>query len=308
MAAHILGYRGKAPCPHSSADGIAEARKVQVEIADRKKDSAGNGKRSRDSAGDGDEAQARSIQTTAHPPPAKICPTSCTKSLRYKKQACCAIISSNAVYRLFENEEMRKLFDMIRGGTSDILPSGKSASGGLLDMCAKDAEAELKSIFKGREVGASTDGWKGQKRNSVNGVCRNVDFKAYPLQLVDTTAFAKDSPGMCKQFCEITDFIEKEYNCTAIYFVTDADGGSLKGRKLLQKLRPWPFIPSCWAHQSQLILGDYFKSWDYAQHIAEKATAVIGWIDLHSKVRVIFDNAQKELGAAVALAQGGSGR
>ncbi|KAJ6555690.1 ribonuclease H-like domain-containing protein [Mycena vulgaris] len=319
MAAYILGYRGKAPCSHSSTDGVAEARKVQAEIADRKKDSAGNGKRSRDSAGDGDEAQAGSTQTTASPPPAKRSRSGqsqshlhivVAKDLPYQpheisgiqKQACRAIISSNAAYRLFENEEMRKLFDMICRGTSDILPSGKSASGGLLDMCAKDAEAELKSIFKGREVGASTDGWKGQKRNSVNGVCGNVDFKAYPLQLVDTTACAKDGPGMCKQFCEIIDFIEKEYNCTVIYFVTDADSGSLKGRKLLQKLCPWLFIPSCWAHQSQLILGDYFKSWDYAQHIAEKATAVIGWINLHSKVHVIFDDAQKELGAAVALA------
>ncbi|KAJ6623800.1 hypothetical protein B0H10DRAFT_2213164 [Mycena sp. CBHHK59/15] len=216
--------------------------------------------------------------------------------------ACRAIISSNAAYRLFENQEMCKLFDMIHAGTSDILPSGKSASGGLLDMCAKDAEAELNSIFNGREVGASTDGWKGQKRNSVNGVCGNVDFKAYPLQLVDATACAKDGPGMSKQFCEIIDFIEREYNCTVIYFVTDADGGSLKGRKLLQKLRPWLFTPSFWGHQSQLILVDYFKAWDYAQYIAERATAVIGWINLHSKVRVIFDDAQKELGAVVALA------
>ncbi|KAJ6619396.1 hypothetical protein B0H10DRAFT_2026511 [Mycena sp. CBHHK59/15] len=288
MAAHILGYRGKAPCPHSSADGVAEAQKVQAEIADRKKDSAGNGKRSWDSVGDSDEAQAGSTQTTAPPPPAKRSRSGQSQShlhivaandLPYQpheisgiqKQVCRAIISSNAVYRLFENEAMCNLFDMIRGGTSDILASGKSASGGLLGMCAKDAEAELKSIFKGREVGASTDGWKAQKRNLINGVCGNVDFKAYPLQLVDATACAKDGPGMCKQFCEIIDFIEKEYNCTVIYF-------------------------------QQHILGDYFKSWDYAQHIAEKATTVIGWINLHSKVRVIFDDAQKELGAAVALA------
>jgi hypothetical protein len=72
-----------------------------------------------------------------------------------RKQVCHAIISSNAAYRLFENREMCKLFNMICGGTSDILPTGKSASGGLLDQCAEEAEAELKGIFKGREVGAS---------------------------------------------------------------------------------------------------------------------------------------------------------
>ncbi|KAJ7852697.1 hypothetical protein B0H13DRAFT_1904468 [Mycena leptocephala] len=126
MAAHILGYRGKAPCPHSSADGVAEARKVQAEIADRKNDSARNGKRSRDSAGDGDEAQAGSTHTTAPPPPAKRSRSGqsqshlhivAAKDLPYQlheisgiqKQACRAIISSNAAYRLFENEEMRRI-------------------------------------------------------------------------------------------------------------------------------------------------------------------------------------------------------
>jgi hypothetical protein len=80
-------------------------------------------------------------------------------------------------------------------------------------------------------------------------VCSNVDFKAYPLQLIDATADSKDGPALCKQFAVIIDFIEKKYKCKVIYFVTDVDGGSLKGCKLLQKLCPWLFVPSCWAHQ-----------------------------------------------------------
>lgn len=40
----------------------------------------------------------------------------------------------------------------------------------------------------------------------------------------------------------------------------------------------------------------------YAQEIAEQATAVIGWINLHSRVRVVFDSVQIEMGRTVPLA------
>ena len=47
----------------------------------------------------------------------------------------------------------------------------------------------------------------------------------------------------------------------------------------------------------QLILGDYFKVNKFAADTAESATALIGWINNHGKVRKIFDAAQ----AAITL-------
>lgn len=79
-----------------------------------------------------------------------------------------------------------------------------------------------------------------------------MDFKSYPLQLIHATALAKDGPEQCKQFADIIDAIEKKYNCKVIYFITDADGGSLKGRKLLLVERPYLFLLSCMAHQVSL--------------------------------------------------------
>ncbi|KAJ7937737.1 hypothetical protein B0H13DRAFT_1588366, partial [Mycena leptocephala] len=73
---------------------------------------------------------------------------------------------------------------------------------------------------------------------------------------------------------------------------SDAYGGSKKGRILLGLERPWLILPSCWAHQFQLILGDYLKVNDVAASIAEDATAPIGWINNHGKVRKIFDESQ----------------
>jgi hypothetical protein len=59
----------------------------------------------------------------------------------------------------------------------------------------------------------------------------------------------KDGPAQCRLFEEIIDRVEEKYGCTVIYFTTDADGGSNKGRKLLIKSQPYLIGPSCWAHQ-----------------------------------------------------------
>jgi len=115
------------------------------------------------------------------------------------------------------------------------------------------------------------------------------------LELVEINADNKDGPAMAKQFGEIVDHTEAAYKCVVIYFTTDADGGSKKGHKLLQKARPWLFTPSCWAHQFQLTLGDYFCVYLYASKIAKAATSVIGWINGHSKVRKMFDSMQEKI-------------
>ena len=39
------------------------------------------------------------------------------------------------------------------------------------------------------------------------------------------------------QFANIIDHVEDKHNCIVIYFITDADGGSNKGCKLLKKAR-----------------------------------------------------------------------
>ncbi|KAJ6605629.1 hypothetical protein B0H10DRAFT_2229081 [Mycena sp. CBHHK59/15] len=73
---------------------------------------------------------------------------------------------------------------------------------------------------------------------------------------------------------------------------TGGSHGSKKGRILLGRKRPWLILPSCWAHQFQLILGDSFKVHGMAAEIAEDATALIAWINNHGKVHKIFDKAQ----------------
>jgi hypothetical protein len=47
--------------------------------------------------------------------------------------------------------------------------------------------------------------------------------------------------------------------------------------------------------QFQLILGDYFKVNETAAETAAQATELIGWLNNHGKVHVIFNQAQQEV-------------
>ncbi|KAF7329865.1 DUF659 domain-containing protein [Mycena kentingensis (nom. inval.)] len=317
LAAHINGHAKQGACPHASAAARTLAKAFKEDAAQKKADK----RRAAASASDSEKsdsatpipAQKRSHNVSQGASTSASQGGSAPKKARdarygaftvisskqsaytraevdgIEKQALRAVASSGSAFKFFENEEVKKLMDLIRPGTSAILPSGK-------------VEGRTKKEFKGKEAGAFMDGWKAQNRASVNGVCANVNRKAYPIDLIDATALGKDGPAQRDQFAAIIDQLETDLECIITHFVTDADGGSLKGRKLLQKMRPWLFAISCTAHQFQLTLGDYFKSWDYAQSIAEQATQIIAWINNHSKVRVVFDTAQRQLGRDNALA------
>ncbi|KAJ7482889.1 hypothetical protein B0H11DRAFT_1723504, partial [Mycena galericulata] len=142
------------------------------------------------------------------------------------------------------------------------------------------------------------DGWKSRSKDSVNTLCANIDFKSYLLELVEVTALKKDGESLCELFGAMVDRVEVKHDCIVIYFTSDADGGSKKGRILLGRKRLCLILPSCWAHQAgpfmqfQLILGDYFKVNDMVAAIAEDTTTLIGWINNHGKVRKIFNDSQ----------------
>ena len=105
----------------------------------------------------------------------------------------------------------------------------------------------------------------------------------------------KDGVAMVDQYEKIINCIEVEYHCQVIYFTTNADRESKKGHKILVKHRPWMWAPDCWAHQSQLVLRDYFKEYNTARDISELATSLIRWLKNHGKVHKLFDEAQEQI-------------
>ena len=54
---------------------------------------------------------------------------------------------------------------------------------------------------------------------------------------------------MADLYENIIDRVQKKYGCIVIYFTTDCDGESKKGREILGKRHTYLLVPECWAHQ-----------------------------------------------------------
>ncbi|KAJ7746676.1 ribonuclease H-like domain-containing protein [Mycena metata] len=294
MIAHLIG--GRVECPHASNAAKAVATTVCKETKDTKstKDPESKKHTRTDSTGSPDVSQPLKKKHTIY---AFFSGLPDDEKAALEKQALRAIVSSGAAFQFFEDPEVKILFGMLHTTAPDILPSAKVVGGRLLDAAAVNVEAKTTKALKDKKIGLSTDGWKSLKKDAINALCANTDFQlfthqSYLLELIDVTDLKKDGVSQGELFAEMIDRVELAHGCIVIYLTTDADGGSKKGQINLGKKRPWLILPSCWAHQFQLILGDYFKVNDVAALIAEDATALIGWINNHGRVRKIFNESQ----------------
>ncbi|KAJ6629071.1 ribonuclease H-like domain-containing protein [Mycena sp. CBHHK59/15] len=173
----------------------------------------------------------------------------------FQKQALRAIVSSGAPLQLFEDPEMKILFGMLRTTAPGIIPTAKVVGGRLLDAEAAEVEEKIGKVMKGKVLGLSY---------------------AYLLELINVTAENKDGPSQCDHFAEMIDRVELKYGC--FMAAVKRENSSWEEAALFQ-----------------LILGNYFKVNDTAAVIAEDATGLIAWLNNHSKVRVIFNEAQRTI-------------
>ncbi|KAJ7670125.1 hypothetical protein DFH06DRAFT_1125516 [Mycena polygramma] len=254
--AHLIGGRGVDECLHSSVEAKAYAASVREETKSTKR------ARTESAPGPSDVPPAakkqqlpskkQKIQSTLTDMVFRRndMPYSDSEAKSVQRQALRAIVSSGAPLQIFEDPEMEILFGMLRTTAPAVIPSAKVAGGRLLNSAAAEVEVTIAEVMRRKQLGLATDGWKS-KKDSVNALCANVEFHSYLLELVEVTALGKDGQSLCDQFGATIDRIEEKYDCIVIYFTTDADGGSKKGRILLGKKRPWLILPSCWAHQLQ---------------------------------------------------------
>ena len=110
-------------------------------------------------------------------------PFSAGQAEAFRTQCLRAIISSGAPFGFFEDPEVQLLFKMARTAAPAILPTGKAIGGGLLNEASKRSEDNLKSLLRGRMIGIVDDGWKGARKEKLDRVCANVDFKVSSTSL-----------------------------------------------------------------------------------------------------------------------------
>ncbi len=108
----------------------------------------------------------------------------------------------------------------------------------------------------------------------------------------DVSADAKSGEALLKLVTEDLQWIENTYEVTIIGVCTDNGGDARKMRRLLLNLMPWLIVLVCWAHQINLIVGDYLSLRIDFLTCLPKAFSVIKWMNNHSRALGIFRREQ----------------
>ena len=108
----------------------------------------------------------------------------------------------------------------------------------------------------------------------------------------DVSADAKCGEALLKLVTEDIQWSEATFLLIIIALCSDNGGDARKMRRLLLVLMPWLIIVVCWAHQINLIVGDYLSLRVDFLTCVPKALLVIKWMNNHSRALGIFRREQ----------------
>jgi hypothetical protein len=112
------------------------------------------------------------------------------------------------------------------------------------------------------------------------------------MQTHDVSTQPKTGEALLNLVVEDIKWSELTYGLTVIAACSDDGGDARKMRRLLLVLMPWLIVILCWAHQINLIVGDYLALKLPFQDCVPKALNVIKWMNNHSRALGLFRQEQ----------------
>ncbi|KAF4622376.1 hypothetical protein D9613_009287 [Agrocybe pediades] len=160
-----------------------------------------------------------------------------------------------------------------------VVPSRKSLTRRIIPSILSTIRIETRSRAAGKLLTVQCDGWTGE--NSIHFVAfmASAAKQLYTVRVNDTTIERKTAENLLVQMEDVILHLESDWRAKVIAFTTDASGESKKARSLLQKKCPRLVTPDCYAHQINLIVGDYFKTkgTEFLTY-AQQANELITWL------------------------------
>jgi hypothetical protein len=108
----------------------------------------------------------------------------------------------------------------------------------------------------------------------------------------DVSAQPKTGDALLQLVVDDIGWSEETYGHQVIAACSDDGGDARKMQRLLRALMPWLIVILCWAHQINLIVGDYLALKLPFQDCVMKALVVIKWMNNHSRALGLFRQEQ----------------
>ncbi|KIK96853.1 hypothetical protein PAXRUDRAFT_10540 [Paxillus rubicundulus Ve08.2h10] len=129
--------------------------------------------------------------------------------------------------------------------------------------------------------------------------------KVHTVWVTDVSTEQQTADHLKRIILEVKDSLEKDWKVTVIVITSDASGESCAARKQILVDFPWLIVPDCYAHQINLVVGDYFKVISVVfMKYTKKATELIMWLGSKTRILALMRDIQK----AVSMANGSKTR
>ena len=108
----------------------------------------------------------------------------------------------------------------------------------------------------------------------------------------DVSALPKTGETLFQIVTDDMKWSEETYGHKVIAACSDDGGDARRMRRLLRAQMPWLIIVLCWAHQVNLVVGDYLALRLPFLESVPKALMVIKWMNTHSRALGLFRQEQ----------------
>ncbi|KAL6307080.1 ribonuclease H-like domain-containing protein [Sparassis latifolia] len=161
-------------------------------------------------------------------------------------------------------------------------PSENHLAGPVLDREVEQVEVDIKATVAGKIGTGQCDGWKSISKMHIVGSMVNVENEPYLVH----THNVSDKPKTGDTLLDIV-LADITYCLTYLKIIiaawcTDAGSDAASMRRKLKERLPWIIVLDCWAHQINLIVGDYFKIKLPWISQVDMALELIKWFNNHS--------------------------
>jgi len=180
------------------------------------------------------------------------------------------------------------------------VPDRRVLAGLLLDAEVKGTTEQVAKKVRGKMATGQCDGWKNVVKTRVvtsmmtveNEVSNSVVSSSYLFLSIRSQTYlvcTHDMTGQPKtgdKLYELTTsditYMKDVFGVDVIAYCTDDGPDGKKMRRLLQLVFIWIIVLVCWAHQVNLIVGDYLTGNPALKTVINQGLEVIKWFNGHS--------------------------
>ncbi|KAI9063901.1 hypothetical protein FKP32DRAFT_1564653 [Trametes sanguinea] len=152
----------------------------------------------------------------------------------------------------------------------------------------------------GANATLQADGWTGINNHHLVAFMLTGKREVHAVRVIDTSSERKTADKFLKHIEDVLNETSKEWKVKIIAFTSDASGESRAARIRLLSRYPYLIILDCYAHQINLIVGDYLECKSLLLDVADDAEELITWLRKRTLVLARLRGVQAQNGRTAA--------